>query len=66
MTISGDIAVCQLTEEESKRFRDGSIVFEAKGLDQYGNTIFWDQYPVDVAFRNDRAIMLTQEGDDGE
>lgn len=62
MTISGDTAVCPITEEETQAFPRGVIVLEAKGLDGNGNTVFWDEYPVDVKLRRDRIIRLTQSG----
>lgn len=60
MDINGDTAVCQITEKETKSLPDGDLVFEAKGLDEYGNTIFWDQYKTDVKTRRDKIIMLSQ------
>ena len=55
-----NIAVCPITEAETKALPPGKLVLEAKGLDDNGNTIFWDQYEVDVKGRRDRNIVLTQ------
>lgn len=60
MTIEGDTAVCELTEDETRKFPASGLVIEAKGLDENGNTIFWDQYAVDIGQRRDRVIMLTR------
>lgn len=59
MTIDDDTVVCPLTETETKAFPNGNLVLEAKGLDEDGNTIFWDQYELDVMTRRDRIILLT-------
>ena len=60
MTISDDTAICPISEEETKKISNGHLVLEAKGLDDNGNTIFWDQYKLDVMARRDRIIMLSQ------
>lgn len=60
MTISDDTAICPISEEETKNIPNGRLVLEAKGLDENGNTIFWDQYELDVMARRDRIIMLSQ------
>lgn len=66
MTIDNDTAVCPLTEAETKAFPNGDLVIEAKGLDGDGNTIFWDQYALNVKTRRDKIIMLTQTEQTGE
>lgn len=60
MTVSGDTAVCPLTEKETAGFPDFQQVIEAKGLDENGNTIFWDEYKIELKRRRDRIITLTQ------
>jgi len=60
MTIENDTAICPMEEEETRKLPNGKLVLEAKGLDVNGNTIFWDQYVLDVKGRRDRIIMLTQ------
>ena len=60
MLIDGDTAVCHLTEEETRKFPSGNLILEAKGLDENGNTIFWDEYKTDIKVRRDRVIKLTQ------
>ncbi len=62
MAVSGDTAVCPITENETKAFPKTRLMLEAKGLDGDGNTIFWDEYPVDVKNRRDKVITLTQMG----
>lgn len=60
MTIDDKTAICPITEEETKALPQGKLIIEAKGLDGDGNTIFWDQYELDVKTRRDRVITLTQ------
>ena len=60
IVVSGDTAVCQLTENETGKFPDADLILEAKGLDNHGNTVFWDQYTVNVQSRHDKVIHLTQ------
>ncbi len=60
ISINGDTAVCQLTESETAKFPDSELILEAKGLDDHANTIFWDQYPIDVKARHDKTIRLMQ------
>ena len=64
MTISGDTAMCEITEAETRAFPTSKLILEAKGLDTDGNTVFWDAYPVDVKNRHDKVITLTQTGGD--
>lgn len=61
MVIDGDTAALPLTEEETAAFPEGTITLEAKGLDENGQTVFWEQMPVLVEGRRDRAITLTEE-----
>lgn len=60
MEVTGDTAVCPISERETKSLPSGDLVIEAKGLDEFGNTIFWDQYKTDVKTRRDKIIMLSQ------
>jgi len=62
MMISGDTAVCDLTEEETRNLSNSTHVIEAKGLDGNGFTVFWAAYDVDVLNRRDKVIVLTEEG----
>jgi len=62
MTINGDTAACDITEQETRNFPSAKIILEAKGLDGDGNTVFWDAYPVDIKTRHDKIITLTQTG----
>jgi len=61
MTIQDNTAICPITEAETKAIPNGTLILEAKGLDENGNTIFWDQYPLDVKTRRDKIIMLQTE-----
>ena len=62
MVIDGDTAACPITEAETKALSATTLVLEAKGLDGDGNTVFWDQYRLDLLKRRDRIITLTQTG----
>lgn len=62
MMINGETVVCPLTEDDTKNLVSANLILEAKGLDQEGNTIFWEEYPIDLHRRRDRMIKLTQEG----
>lgn len=66
MIIDNDTAVCPISEDETKEISVSYLTLEAKGLDSDGNTIFWDQYKLDVKKRRDRIIRLTQEADELE
>ena len=58
--VKDKIALCPLTEEETIALPDKRLVLEAKGLDEDGNTIFWDAFETCVKHRRDRIIRLTQ------
>ena len=60
MSVSGDTAICKLTESETSKFPESDLILEAKALDDDGNTVFWDQYPIDVQMRHDKVIRLTK------
>lgn len=60
MIIENDTAICQISEDKTKNISAEYLILEAKGLDSDGNTIFWDQYKLDVKPRRDRIITLTQ------
>ena len=62
MSINNDTARCPLYESETAAFPSNSVVIEAKGLDERGETVFWDQYRLVVKGRLDRIIKLTQSG----
>jgi hypothetical protein len=61
MTVSGDTAICPISEGETKVI-NADVVLEAKGLDGNGNTIFWDEYKLDLKKRRDKVISLAQVG----
>lgn len=60
MTVSGDTVICPLTEQETAALPPYALVLEAKGLNGEGNTIFWEEYKLDVGKRRDKIIRLTQ------
>lgn len=60
MIIDNDTAICPLEEADTCKLHHGQVVLEAKGLDTNGNTIFWDEYKLDIKARRDRIIKLTQ------
>ena len=60
MTVDGDTVICEITEAETAALPAQQMVIEAKGLDGSGNTIFWDEYRVDVKNRRDKVIRLTE------
>lgn len=65
MTVTGDTAVCPLTEQETREFPLPTVVLEVKGLDSYGYTIFWEEYKLDIMRRRDKIITLTQVNNGG-
>lgn len=62
MSIDDDTAVCPISEAETAKLPPQRLIIEAKGLDENGNTVFWDQYPIETLHRRDRVIKLTQAG----
>lgn len=60
MTVDGDTATMPLTEAETAAFPQGILALEVKGLDEDGNTVFWDEVPVRVVGRRDKTILLTE------
>lgn len=59
--IEGAIATCPLTEEETKAFPNTVVTIEAKGIDESGEMVFWDQMDVKVLKRRDKVISLIGE-----
>lgn len=62
MTLNNDTAICPVTEQLTQSLPSGNLVVLAKGLDDNGETIFWDEYRLPVKERLDRTIALTQTG----
>lgn len=60
MTVTGDTAICPITEDETKNLPDTGVVLEVKGLDVNAGTVFWDAARLDTLPRNDRYIRLTR------
>lgn len=60
VVVDEDTVSCPLTEEESAGF-PAVVRIEAKGLDDEGNQIFWDAINVDILYRYDRDIRLTED-----
>ena len=59
MQITEDTVELPLTEEETAAFPEGYNTLEAKGLDEYGQTIFWEAMPLLVEGRRDKGISIT-------
>lgn len=62
MTISGETVTCPLTQNETRMYGAPYLVLEAKGLNENGGTVFWDEYKLDVKHRRDKIIQLSQMG----
>ena len=62
LTIEEDVVLCPLTESETAAFPNTFVTVEAKGLDEDGATLFWDQITVQMVKRNDRIIALIDTG----
>ncbi len=62
MLIDGEKVVCMLKESATRNLVTSKLVLEAKGLDSDGETVFWEEYPIDLHRRRDRIIHLTQGG----
>ena len=60
MTVDDDTVICEITEAETAALPAQQLVIEAKGLDGEGNTIFWDEFRIDVKNRRDKVIRLTE------
>ena len=59
MTVSGDTAICPITEAETAKINAPKVTLEVKGLDGEDNTVFWSAVDVDITHRRDRIIKLT-------
>lgn len=59
MGIDGEIVTLPLTEEETAQMGGGTIILDVKGLDEDGNTIFWEEAGLRVVPRRDHGITLT-------
>lgn len=62
MQVTETTAVCPVTEAETAALPFTQLVLEAKGLNEKGETVFWDAYKIDVLNRRDKVISLTQTG----
>ena len=56
--LDGDTVTLPLTESETRALPVGWLQVEAKGLDTEGNTLFWAEMQIDVAFRRDKSIVF--------
>ena len=63
VTIEGNSIICPLEEQETADFPAGNLSLEVKGLDEDGNTVFWEQANVRVLARRDKEFQIT--GDEG-
>lgn len=62
MEVTGDTAICPITEKETNQYPSAVVMLEAKGLDEDGKTVFWDEFKLDIRRRRDKIITLTQTG----
>lgn len=60
MTVDGDTVVCPMTEQLTQALPNTSVSVLAKGLDEEGETVFWDEYTLPVKARMDKGISLTK------
>ena len=61
ITVQEDTAICPLTEDETKAFPNTIVTIEAKGLDEMGEMVFWDQMDVKMVKRRDKVISLVDD-----
>ena len=61
VTIEENVVLCPLTEQESQAFPLARLTIEAKGLDEYGATVFWSAMRVQVVKRRDKVISLVDD-----
>lgn len=61
----GNAIICPWTSEETAALPEEKLAVEAKGLDDDGNTVFWEEFAVYVMPRRDKNIDL-QEQDEME
>ena len=59
MQVDGATVSCPLGEEETAALSVDAVAVEAKGLDENGNTLFWDEMRESVKKRRDRVISMT-------
>lgn len=59
MSIEGDTAILPITEEESASWPEGYNTLSVKGLDENGQTVFWEEAPILVEGRNDKSVRIT-------
>lgn len=60
MEIDGETVYLPLDESETVNIAPGFVSLEIKGLDDAGQTIFWEGAMVKVEGRRDRVITLTE------
>ena len=61
MTIEKDTVYLPLEQTETMAFPDGSMTLEAKGLNESGQVIFWEEMNVGNRPRRDRGIILPED-----
>lgn len=59
IVVDGDTVYCPLEEQETADFPEGAATLEVKGLDENGQTMFWEKAQVLIESRSDRVIKLT-------
>ena len=60
VTIEEENVICPLSEEETAGFPAGKLLLEIKGLDEDGNTLFWQEITVRILHRYDKGIPLSE------
>lgn len=61
VTIEADVVTLPISQEESAAWPEGYNMLEAKGLDENGYTIFWEEAPVMIEGRRDKDIRIPEE-----
>ncbi len=54
----GTTAILPLDEDETKEFKKGTAKLLVKGLNFYGETVFWEEEEVTIVARDDRIEDL--------
>lgn len=57
MVIDGDTVLCPLTAVETAAMPSVGHLVRIKGLDGNGQTVFWEDWAIDVLYRGDKGIQ---------
>lgn len=58
--------ICPWTDEETAVLPAKKLILEAKGLDENGNTVIWEQFDIYVRARRDKDIDLDPDEQGGD